>query len=142
MGGIVLPQTSFLNTKQIKIYDNYIRGLQYYHFNKLEKRIKEGDEIMLKRDLENLHDSFATEVYFQEFKLGYIAAYENIILANMLDQHVQLHSKISKIERSEYQNQIAVEIFAELIIPTDKLITMINLENRADDSTDLYRRTY
>ncbi|UUV20211.1 HIRAN domain-containing protein [Paenimyroides aestuarii] len=138
-GGIILPQTSFFETKKVKIYDNYIRGLQFYKFTEISKAIKEGDEVFLKRDTENLHDSFAIEVYFQHVKLGYIAAYENIVLANMLDQHIHLAAKVSKLDLKSSFKQIAIMVFADLVVPTDKLIVMMNQELRADDTIDLYR---
>lgn len=136
---IIIPQTSFFQTKYVKIYDNYIRGTQYYQFDKIKNVLKEGDEVLLKRDRENLHDSFAIEAYFQNNKLGYIAAYENIVLANMLDQHINLVAKISKLDLKSNFYQIAIMVYAELVIPSDKLIVMMNQEIRADDTIDLYR---
>lgn len=142
MGGIMLPNTSFLNTQMVKVYDNYLRGIAFYDFEKMSTTIKEGDEIFLRRDLENIHDSFAIEVCFDHHKLGYIAAYENVVLANMLDSHIKLIGKISKINKNSFQNKIAIEIYVELVIPSDKLITMMNFEKRSDDAIDLYRNNY
>lgn len=142
LGGIALPQTSFFKTEQVKIYDNYIRGIHFYSFKKLSENIKEGDEVFLKRDAGNIHDAFAIEVYYQGYKLGFVAAYENIVLANMLDQQIKLQAKVSKINLNAYNNQLAIDVYAELIVPSDRLITMIEQERRADDSIDLYRNNF
>ncbi|MFV0531149.1 MAG: HIRAN domain-containing protein [Flavobacteriales bacterium] len=139
VSGLVLPKTSFFSTREVKIYDNYVRGLQYYDFRKIKKSVKEGDDLILKRDVENVHDTFAIEIYHNENKLGYIAAFENIVLANIIDQQVPLTAKISKLDLEDIYNAVAIEIYAELVIPSDKLITMISAEQRADDSIDLYR---
>lgn len=98
MGGVILPKTSFFTTQLVKIYDNYIRGIQFYEFKKIAELIREGDEVVLQRDSENIHDAFATEIRFKEYKLVYIAAYENVVLANMLNQNISLIGKISKID--------------------------------------------
>ena len=47
MGGIMLPNTSFLNTQMVKVYDNYLRGIAFYDFEKMSTTIIEGDEIFL-----------------------------------------------------------------------------------------------
>lgn len=141
--GLVLPK-SLLSQTPVKIYDNYVMGLQYYDFRKAEKQIGVGEELTLKRDIENLHDAFAVEVYFQHMKVGYLPAYENIVIANMLDAKVALSAKISyfKNERNIYKNEtLGIEIFAELITPTPQLITELQ-NKRAGDIDDIYRKGY
>jgi len=71
--------------------------------------------------------------------LGYIAAYENVVLANMMDQNASLFAQISKLNTKDYSQGIAIEIYTELILPSEKLFTMMDFELRADDATDLYR---
>ena len=139
LGGLVLPKTSFINSQCIKIYDNYIRGLHYYKFKKIKQLLKEKDTLTLVRNRENVHDLYAIEVYFQNYKLGYIPAYENVVLANLMDQNVALFAQVSKLDPKNYFQGIAVEVFTELIVPSEKLFTMMDHEPRADDATDLYR---
>ena len=138
-GGIILPPT-LLKGKPIKVYDNYVKGLAHYNFNKLKKVLKEGDELVLTRDLENVYDSFAVVVRYAENKLGYLPAYENIVLANMMDAGVELKAFVSQInlKRAIYE-ALSVEVFAELIIPTEKLIQTVLTEQRADEAKDIYR---
>jgi len=138
-GGLLLPNT-LISSKSIMIYDNYVRGIAFYNYRKLRNEIKEGDAITLVREEDNMHDSFATAIYFNDYKLGYIPAYENIVIANMLDAGVELKTFVSSIDLdSGSQYALSIKIFAELVIPTEKLITVLKEEKRADDAPDLYR---
>ncbi|HPN19862.1 MAG TPA: HIRAN domain-containing protein [Chitinophagales bacterium] len=140
IGGLIMPSNSFINVQSIKIYDNYVKGMKHYNFNEISHQIKEGDELQLLRAPENTYDSFAIRVLYKEQKLGYIAAFENVVLANMMDKGVKLNAFVSQIDltRNIYE-ALAVEIHAELVIPTQKLIDSLLAENRADDANDIYR---
>lgn len=73
--------------------------------------------------------------------MGYLAAYENIVLANMLDAGVGLRAYISQQNLKRHaQEWLAIEIFAELVTPKQKLIDSIRAENRSDDAMDIYRQ--
>lgn len=141
--GLILPK-NLLARSDVKIYDNYVKGLQHYQFKKVEKLIQEGDKLTLKRDMENIYDAFAVEVYYNELKLGYLPAFENIVIANMLDAKVELNAFVSyfKNEKNPYKSEtLGVEVFVNLIAPTSKLIT--ELKNaRASNIEDIYRNGY
>lgn len=140
-GGAILPANPFISSRAVKIYDNYVRGLTHYHFPKVKNNIKDGDEIKLLREPENLYDRFAIQVNFNEHRLGYVAAYENIVLANMLDAGVKLTAYISqKNLKRHFTEWLAIEVFADLVTPSQKLIDSMLAENRADDATDIYRQ--
>lgn len=138
--GLILPSNGLINTESVKIYDNYIRGLMHYDFKKVKDDIKEGDEVQLIREPTNMYDSFAVQVNSGKKRLGYLAAYENIVLANMLDAGVGLRTYISQkdLKRSA-QEWLAIEVFAELVLPTQKLVDSALAANRADDVPDIYR---
>lgn len=139
--GLVLPP-SLVKHKAVKIYDNYIRGTYYYQAAKLLSVIKEGDALQLKREPDNVYDSFAIEVYFQNHKLGYVAAYENVVLANMLDQGAKMHAFVSKLHTDEDSfRAIALEVYVDLLAPTQKLLSSIE-NKRADELADIYRKHY
>ena len=140
-GGIILSGNPFLRTKPVKVYDNYVRGVMHYDFPEVENAIKEGDEVQLLRELTNPYDSFAIQVNMDDCRLGYLAAYENIAIANMLDAGVQLVAKVSKKDlKRSYTESLAVQIYAELLIPTQKLMESMLAESRADDAVDIYRQ--
>lgn len=142
IGALGLSTFSFqdiLERKSVIIYDNYLRGTFAYDLEKVAKQLKVGQELILQRETTNEYDSYAIAIYYKKYKLGYIAAYENIVLANMIDHKVLLKTTISFIDVSRPKNQqIAVQIFCDLIAPTPLLVT--KLEKRADDAHDKYRK--
>lgn len=139
-GGLILPSNSFLQTKPVKIYDNYVRGLMHYDFRQVQDTVKEGDGVQLFREPTNPYDSFAIQVNIDECRLGYISAYENIVIANMLDAGVYLTAKVSQKDlKRSFTECLAIEIFAKLVIPNPKFIDSMLANNRADDAPDIYR---
>ncbi len=139
--GIIIPNNTLLNYQNIKIYDNYIRGLQHYKYKKLKNEIKEGDALILKREPTNLYDRFAIQLYYKEFKLGYVAAYENIVLANMLDNQVELQCYISQHNKTaDIFHCLSVQVFSKLIVPTQEFIKELLTHKPADDLEDIYRK--
>ncbi|MEK9516838.1 MAG: HIRAN domain-containing protein [Flavobacteriaceae bacterium] len=140
-GGIVLPDNLLLAPRQIKIYDNYIKGVIHYDYKHIAKTLKEGDILHLKREAENEHDSFAIEIYHKEKKLGYVRAFENVVLANMLDNNVELNAYVSKHQLGDEPfTCIAIAIYANLIAPSEKLISILKTTSQSDDAEDIYRQ--
>jgi len=135
---LLLP-THLLTSSKVKLYDNYVRGLSHYQWKSIKSELKIEDSLLLKRDLDNMHDRFAVEVYWNENKLGYLAAFENICIANLLDAGTQLYAAVSYVntEKKDYKN-VGIEIFVDLIKPTEKLLTELQ-NSRADEIIDLYR---
>ncbi len=141
--GLIIPNTTW-SQKPIKIYDNYIKGLTHYQFEKVRKQLVVGQELQLKREITNIYDSFATEVFYNEFKLGYLTAYENIVIANLLEQGVKFQSFVSKVSSNQDKvfDALAIEIYTNIVIETPKIIETDLLEKRADDAHDQYRKGF
>lgn len=61
----------------------------------------------------------------------------------MMDKGVKLNAFVSHIDltRNIYE-ALSLEIHAELVIPTQKLIDSMLAENRADDANDIYRNRF
>ena len=136
-----LSLTKIIDTRQVKIYDNYLRGVFAGDTEKIFEQLSLNLKVSLVREKENKYDKFAIAVYFKNYKLGYIAAYENIVLANMMDSEVNLNTVISHIEHNHYDEKIiAVQVFCNLVSPTPLLIK--ELDKRADDEFDQYRSNY
>ena len=136
--GLILP-TALLKNKPVKIYDNFIKGMTHYEYKTVKAKLKEGTELILKRELENIYDSFAIAIYYQDLKLGYIAAYENISMANMLDAGVELNAYISThYNNGDIYKSVSIEVFAAIVVSTDKLISLLNTKP-ADEANDIYR---
>lgn len=139
--GLIIPNTTW-SQKPIKIYDNYIKGLNHYKFEKVKNQLYMGVELFLKRENTNLYDSFAIEVHFGTYKLGYLAAYENIVIANLLEQGVKFNCFVSKLNKDDAFQGLAIEIFTHIIIENPKIIETDLLEKRADDAVDIYRKGF
>lgn len=142
--GLMIPKfPEAIERKPIKIYDNYIRGITHYRFNSLKRIIKAGDELILEREVQNAYDRFAIAVFFQSHKLGYLPAYENIVLANMMDAGANLSAFVSNIDkgRTHYES-LAVEVYAHLVIPYESVIQTDLSDKRADDAIDQYRNSF
>ncbi len=137
--GLVIPETNFAQ-KPIKIYDNYIKGLTHYELNAVIKQIRVGDALLLHRDIENIYDSFAIAVFYDTKKLGYLPAYENVVIANLLEQGVKLNGFVSKLNSEDAYQAVSIEIYANIVIETPSIIQTDLLENRADDAIDEYRK--
>ncbi len=143
IGGFRLPVNSLLADRLIKIYDNYVAGLRYYRFDRLKSHISTGAVLQLVREKQNKYDAFAVAVYFQGEKLGYLPAYENVVLSNLLDSGVDLKAFVSQIDpTAACFNALAIAVFAPGVIPSNRLIEMIKDEGRADDANDLYRNGF
>ncbi len=138
-GGVLILPRTLVTEQKIAIYHNYVRGLQFTDFLKLSTVLKEGDALELNRLPNHAHDSFAIQVMYQGQPLGYIAAYENIVLANMLDQGVELFAFAAKIVKGDIYNGLSIEIQAKLIIPKTPIIQKDLLTQPADNAVDRYR---
>lgn len=131
--------------KRIKIYDNYVRGVHFRKNDFLADLPKVNDVLQLEREADNIYDRFAIKVLKDGRFLGYIAAYENITLALLMDQGVQLEASVSKvaddIADSKYLDKVfSVQVFAKLLVPFDHLKVSDLEKERADDAVDVYRK--
>lgn len=141
--GLIIPNTSW-SQKPVKIYDNYVKGLTHYQFEKIRSELVVGQELVLHREINNHYDSFAVEVYFGSYKLGYLAAYENIAIANMLEHGVSFKAFVSKLTSNPDQvfDGLAIEIYTNIVLENPKIIGTNLLEKRADDVYDQYRKGF
>lgn len=131
--------------KRVKIYDNYVRGVHFRKTDFLADLPKVNDVLHLEREPDNEYDRFAIKVVRNGKFLGYIAAYENITLALLMDQGVQLEASVSKVAENmldkKYLDKVfSVQIFAKLLVPISHLETTDLGRKRADDVEDMYRR--
>jgi len=148
-GGVAHPQMQLAySPKKIKIYDNYVKGTEFYKEDFIKLKLKVNTQVELKRDLENLYDQFAIKVVCQNKQIGYITAFENIVMANLLDQGVVLTASISEIaKKDKIQNKytyladvVAIQVFAELMVPTTQIQFAELTKGRAANAIDIYRQ--
>jgi len=101
-----------VNQPNTKLLTTNIVGFIYYDGIKIEKLLKEGDRITIKRELDNLYDNKAIEAYWKDYKLGYIPRKHNKILSNLMDSNKTLLAEIRHINKYEsYWNRVYVGIY-------------------------------
>ncbi len=131
--------------RKVKIYDNYVRGVNFRKNDFLSHIPQVNDVLQLEREPDNKYDRFAIKVQKDGRFLGYIAAYENITLALLMDQGVRLEASVSKVSENitdkKYLDKVfSVQIFAKLLVPFDHLKVNDLGKERADDVEDVYRK--
>ena len=139
--GLIVPNTNW-SQKPVKIYDNYIKGLVHYQYENIKKQLEVGSELILVRELTNTYDSFAVAVFYNSFKLGYLAAYENIVIGNLLEQGVELKGFVSKHNPTDIYEAVSIEVYVNLILEQTPLLKTDLLAKRADDADDVYRKGF
>jgi len=137
-----MPSDIMMTPKRIKIYDNYIRGTNFYPKTYEKVTLKLGDSIELVREANNRHDRFAIALKKDGWQLGYVAAFENVVLAMLLDQGIALFAEINEVDESDHYpyNEVGFAVYTEVMI--ENRPPMLNeLQNeRADNAEDRYRR--
>lgn len=79
--GITLPFD-----RDIFIIEIHIAGTSYREdIDKIEPLLKPGQMYRMVREPENKFDKFAIEIYFEDYKLGYVPAAQNQIVARLMD---------------------------------------------------------
>ncbi|MCH7408492.1 HIRAN domain-containing protein [Belliella sp. DSM 111904] len=141
--GFLLPEVSSakgsqetLQMRDVQVYDNYLKGIQYYDFSKVFNETEVGDELEIERFPNHKFDKFAVGIRRGENFLGYIPAYENIVLANLLDAGVPMYAKITSIDT---YRSVGVGIWASLVTSQYESLEPLT-HQAADDVEDWYRR--
>ena len=123
-------------SQPIKIYDNYLRGVQYYELGKYLDELNVGDGVSFTRFPEHEYDRFAVGVTWQGHFLGYLPAYENIVLANLLDAGVRLSGMVTAKHSLQ---EVGIGVWAELITSGPGNGAKLS-DTAADEVEDWYRR--
>ena len=131
--------------QETTIYDNYVRGTNFYRkdFDKLKPVV--GQTLELQRERDNQYDRFAIAVLVDNIKIGYIPAYENVVLANMMDKGIMLTAAVSELNKWEEEDHyikdaLAVKITTRLMVPVHQLTTTDLTQERSDNAADRYRK--
>lgn len=136
--GLIIPKTPLVQ-QPIKIYENYAQGLVHYNFKTVKKQLNIGDELTLIAETNNIYDRYAVAICYQKHKLGYLPAYENITISNLLMQNVKLVAFITQLYPEDNYNGLALEILAEIVVEKSNAIIPPTLTIPANDVEDRYR---
>jgi len=101
--------------EMVHLLTTFVAGFQYYDGMKEEvaETLREGAELVLRREPGNPHDENAIEVLTLEgFKLGYLPRADNTVLAAMADQAIQLRAELTAVDiRTEPWNRALVSVY-------------------------------
>lgn len=85
-------------------------GGQYYTLYDVIDQINENDLLTLIPIPENPHDEYAVEVWWDEYKLGFLSRSKNVIIHNLLANDVPLVALVTGVN-TEYSKQVSFDIF-------------------------------
>jgi len=84
--------------QQVKLFETYIAGFYYYEGEKVVKRLRKNEPLVLKREPENPYDENAIEVYTKDgVKLGYIPRSLNPVPAALMDEKKRLTAEVMEV---------------------------------------------
>lgn len=124
------PQTE--HTARVPFYSCYVRGTRYGDYRRINKRLKKGMPVELRREPDNPYDRYAIGIWWKNYKLGYVPAVENVALAGLMDAGIALEARISKLTQKPYR-EVEITIGMENIHPVRKR------EESPRNANDLYR---
>jgi hypothetical protein len=91
----------------------FVAGYQYYDGAVIERKLREGDQLELRRDGYNPYDHQAVEIFSQQdLKLGYLPADQNKMTAFFLDQGIDLKAVVREVRLDhDTWTRIRVDLF-------------------------------
>ena len=78
-----------------------VAGFQYHKGPAVWRRMRQRDDLKLRREPRNPHDDRAVAVYWHDRKLGYVPRRENAAIAQMLDRGLTLRATVEQLAESE-----------------------------------------
>lgn len=95
LGGSAKKETPGI--QRIKLLTFFVAGFQYYDGMEIEHLLKKGMPLLLNRQPHNRYDKNAIEVFSGEAKLGFIPRTDNKVIADIMDQGVEVLGEIIEL---------------------------------------------
>lgn len=77
-----------------------LAGFQFHSGEEIFQQLEIDAPLILKREAQNMFDTNAVEVYWQEHKLGYIPRTDNVTVAQMMDRGEFVTAQINQVQFS------------------------------------------
>lgn len=104
LGGISIS----IMPKDILVLETIVAGTSFRKLKDLEPKLNIQVKLELKREPENEYDKFATALYFEKNKIGYIPKESNEVMARLLDAGKAF---FATIEAKEWEgNWLRIEV--------------------------------
>jgi hypothetical protein len=97
-GVLPRPLRARASSNRLHLQDSRIAGSHYYDCHAVLSRLRVGDRLQLRRQLNNPHDSRAIEIFWRRHKLGYVPRLDNAAVASLLDRAHALRVEIIGID--------------------------------------------
>ncbi|MCX7635528.1 MAG: HIRAN domain-containing protein, partial [Syntrophales bacterium] len=79
----------------VHLLDTYVAGWQYHKGDRIFRKLKPGTPIVLEREPQNPYDELAIALYGIGIKIGYIPRVHNTVIANLMDQGLNVHAYVA-----------------------------------------------
>ncbi len=97
--------------QEIHLFDTFIAGTTHLKDDTPLAEIKEGDDLILRRENNRFDDNAILVLDAKGRKLGYIPEKDNIIFARLMDAGKKLTGKINKITPKGAFTQIGMGVY-------------------------------
>jgi len=87
--------------ERVLLLETVVAGFNYYYGEKIWKKLRVNDSLILKREPTNPYDENAIEIYWKKWKLGYVPRVDNSVIAQMLDRGENLLATITWLKVDE-----------------------------------------
>ena len=77
-----------------------VAGFQFYDGERVWSRLRIGALLELRREAGNPHDDRAVEVWWEQYKLGYLPRRDNAVASQWLDRGIPLHVRLFRRRQS------------------------------------------
>ncbi|PGQ49756.1 DEAD/DEAH box helicase [Bacillus thuringiensis] len=99
-----------------KTVESYLAATRYYlckhpDMNYVISELAKGAKLKLKRDINNFYDEYAVEIYFQDYKIGYIPRKINEEVSYYLDLNAEYSLIIKSIDVVNRETFIDIKLF-------------------------------
>jgi len=99
-------------TEDIYLTTVHVAGMCFYDVEAILPKIKDGEALILRRNPNNKHDVYATEVHTSSGQiLGHVPRSENKVLARLMDSGKRLTAMVENADGGRGWKSISIKIF-------------------------------
>ena len=111
---LALSLTAHAGELRLLLQSSPLAGFRYHAASALWPQLREGDELVLAREPDNVHDRRAIRVEWRGHLLGYVPRAENEALAWALDRGERVSARIARIApHPNPRKRVLIDVYAE-----------------------------
>ena len=97
--------------REIHLFDTYVAGTTHLEDKSVLDRIKSGDKLTLRREVNKFVDNAILIFTEDGAKLGYVPEKDNLVFSRLMDAGKMLAGKIDKIDKKGSFSKIGIGIY-------------------------------